>query len=206
MKNEDLKASFGKIQPREELVNSTLVKIREQKEKQNNKQQIFTPSYNRGLRLAGAFCAFALVFCIGYFVATKTMPSVNNGDSGISLTKINEGKTTLDELNTDEVSPVMLSGGEDAEHIDVKGEIISNEIKSVDGQSFNCEIKVSVSEVYGSLSLENVSSIIIAKILFTDSEQLNDFVNSQGVMYLRLAPNSTDGTLTWTVIDFVTIN
>ena len=55
MKKNQLKRELGRIRPREELVNSTIAKVNAQKEREERK--IFSPIFNKGIRIASALCA-----------------------------------------------------------------------------------------------------------------------------------------------------
>ena len=75
MKKEDLRASLDRIRPREELIASTLTQMADVRRHEAEKKEKFvfaTPAFSRSVRLAGAFCAFALVFCIGFVVARQS--------------------------------------------------------------------------------------------------------------------------------------
>lgn len=63
MKRQELRACFDRIQPREELIRSTLEKIRGVQE---NKQPVRTmPTYAFATRLVGAACALVLLVGVG---------------------------------------------------------------------------------------------------------------------------------------------
>ena len=73
MTKKELNQAFSKIQPREDLINDTIIKAREQKVRGSRRFSL--PAFSQGMRLASAVCAFALVFCIG-FTAAKQTPSM----------------------------------------------------------------------------------------------------------------------------------
>lgn len=80
MRKDDLKATFDKITPSEELIQATLLKIEEQKKKEEKNAISFFRSFN--YRYVGAFCALALVVFVGFAItglngAGSTKPTGN---------------------------------------------------------------------------------------------------------------------------------
>ena len=70
MTKKELNQAFSKIQPREDLINDTIIKAREQKVRGSRRSSL--PTFSQGMRLASAVCAFALVFCFGFTVAKQS--------------------------------------------------------------------------------------------------------------------------------------
>ncbi len=206
MKKEELKASLGKIKPREELVEATLVKMREQKEKQNNKKYIFVPDFNRGLRLAGAFCAFALVFCIGFFAAKETTPQVTPGGD-IAIARGALDATTISEFESDTSSQDSLRGGEGMEFIDVRANIQACKPASDSESSGSTKyvLSIEILELLKKTSNFNQSEVspeLDAYIYCSSQSELNDVLNLiADECNIRLTAEQNDDGLIWSVID-----
>ena len=205
MKKDDLKASLGRIKPREELVNSTLMKMREEREKEFRRETRFTPAYARGLRVAGAFCAFALVFCLGFFAARQGfMPEIDNGQDARAA--------ELDTYETAGADVAMFSLGDEQEWIVVRGNVFSFNFEELgesdrdSGVVSRASVQFDVVEVENrsdNLTRETISTIIETDVLFYDNDSLNAFVNlMRDEMLFKLVPTGETG---WEVEDFSAI-
>ena len=201
MKKDELKSSLGRIRPREELVSATLVKMREQREREERKQQLFTPAYAKGLRLAGAFCAFALVFCIGFVVARQStfdpVSGLENPDSRVS------GELDTGNVDNSGLSVAMLPAEETTEWIVVQGNVESISFESLTdedsakGAIARASLTLTVKNVVSAseeLSRKTIRTDIRVSALFYDNESLNALVNAteQDVL-IRLIPVADDG-------------
>ena len=201
MKKDDLKSSLGRIRPREELVSATLVKMREQREREERKQQLFTPAYAKCLRLAGAFCAFALVFCIGFVVARQStfdpVSGLENPDSRVS------GELDTGNVDNSGLSVAMLPAEETTEWIVVQGNVESISFESLTdedsakGAIARASLTLTVKNVVSAseeLSRKTIRTDIRVSALFYDNESLNALVNAteQDVL-IRLIPVADDG-------------
>ena len=201
MKKDELKSSLGRIRPREELVSATLVKMREQREREERKQQLFTPAYAKGLRLAGAFCAFALVFCIGFVVARQStidpVSGLENPDSRVS------GELDTSNVNNAGLNVAMLPAEETGEWIVVQGNVESIRFESLTeedsamGAIARATLSVTVHNVVSAsdeLSRKTIRTDIEVSALFYDNDSLNALVNAteQDVL-IRLVPVADDG-------------
>ena len=207
MKKEDLKASLGKIKPREELVNSTLLKMREEREKEFRRETRFAPAYARGLRVAGAFCAFAIVFCLGFFAARQGfMPETEPDETS--------GVRVASELATDNVSNPDYTASqynlkEDDEWIVISGRIDSmqfvelTEDDAANGVDKRVKVIISVFEVEAkseNLSRKTISTEINTELVFHDNDALNSFVNVIGCETMfTLIPTGETG---WEIVSF----
>ena len=201
MKKDELKSSLGRIQPREELVSATLVKMREQRERDERRSQFFTPAYAKGLRLAGAFCAFALVFCIGFVVARQSAldptTGLDNPDSRLS------GELDTGNVDNSGLSVAMLPAEETTEWIVVQGNVESISFESLTdedsakGAIARASLTLTVKNVVSAseeLSRKTIRTDIRVSALFYDNESLNALVNAteQDVL-IRLIPVADDG-------------
>ena len=205
MKKDDLKASLGRIRPREELIDATLVKMRAQKEREERRSAFFTPAYAKGLRLAGALCAFALVFCIGFVVARQ---SALDPDTGSKLQDARlAGEIDTNETMGADVAMFTLDDGQ--EWTVVRGKVSYfnfEELTEADlasGVLHRASVVFHVSEIEKSsdtLSRDTISTTIETEILFYDSDSMNAFVNEMwNDMLFKLVPAGEDD---WEIEDF----
>lgn len=209
MKKDDIKSALGKIEPSEELIQATLLKMQEQK--QREKKNIFsflssfmsTPVY----RYAGAFCALALVVVIGVAVfgnggqKPSGVHSRNMDSTGAtSDTGINMVAFTLDDYEHE--SAAIVKGALKACFLSVgTGKEVA------DGSVASGALEIAVSNVEdgaGYVALEGVSGTSIsAKIYFASQEEINTLVGLMSEeMYFSIVPEEKDGEAFWKVIDF----
>ncbi len=179
MKKKELKAALGRIQPREELVSETLAKMRKEKERREERRS-FSPAFSRGMRLASALCAFALVFCIGFVVARQgvTTPASPDGRSVVELDTSN--------VHTPGVASYTLEGDQAGDWLIVKGSV--NSLRFADVESEDAEagalyrglVSLTVTQIEGKseeFPLETIMSELEADILFYDTETLNFYMD-----------------------------
>ncbi len=198
MKQEELKISLGKIQPREELIQSTLAKVRDQKirreQKYTGRNINFSVAYNKSLRLAGAVCAFAFVFFVGF--------TAGNSDKG-DLARA---------LNTDTVSNYgVRMTSYDAisapEWITVRGQVSTLHFTELPEESMgaiaSADVQISVGSIEersDQFSRKTIRTELTATVLFYDTESLNLLSSSDTPELLfRLIPTGDDG---WDIHDF----
>lgn len=212
MKKDDIKSALGKIEPSEELIQATLLKMKEQKHKE--KKSIFSfissfmgyPAY----RYVGAFCALALVVVIGVAVFgnggiknTEQNPSNihsrNAENTGvIGDTGINMVAFTLDDYEHE--SAAVLKGT-------LKACFMSVADESADGSVASGALEIAVSSVEdgaGYVALNGVTGTSIsARIYFASQEEINTLVGLMNEeVYFSLVPEEKDGEAVWKVIDF----
>ena len=207
MKKDDIKSALGKIEPSEELIQATLLKMQEQK--QREKKNIFsflssfmsTPVY----RYAGAFCALALVVVIGVAVfgnggqKPSGVHSRNMDSTGVtSDTGINMVAFTLDDYEHE--SAAVLKGT-------LKACFMSVADASADGSVASGALEIAVSSVEdgaGYVALNGAAGTSIsARIYFASQEEINTLVGLMNEeVYFSLVPEEKDGEAFWKVIDF----
>lgn len=212
MKKDDIKSALGKIEPSEELIQATLLKMKEQK--QQEKKSIFSlissfmgsPVY----RYAGAFCALALVVVVGIAVLnngglknTEQNPSNINSrnaeNTGVtSDTGINMVAFTLDDYEHE--SAAMIRGT-------LKACFMSVADESTDGSVASGALEILVSGVEdgaGYVALNGTAGTSIsAKIYFASQEEINTLVGLMNEeVYFSIIPEEKDGEAVWKVIDF----
>ena len=207
MKKDDIKSALGKIEPSEELIQATLLKMQEQKQKE--KKNIFsflssfmsTPVY----RYAGAFCALALVVVIGVAVfgngvqKPSGVHSRNMDSTGVtSDTGINMVAFTLDDYEHE--SAAVLKGT-------LKACFMSVADASADGSVASGALEIAVSSVEdgaGYVALNGAAGTSIsARIYFASQEEINTLVGLMNEeVYFSLVPEEKDGEAVWKVTDF----
>jgi hypothetical protein len=208
MKKEELKASLDKIQPREELVNLTLARIHEQKARENRRDW-FTSStiYGKGLRLAGAACAFVLVFSIGFTAARLGLDDPTAPPTpDVRLA----GTLDTDQVGNNYDANVASYALMDAEEwIVVRGNTASiqfidlTEEQSAMGAIAGGRGTISVESIEGrsnEFSRSTISTELVADVLFYDTDSLNLLVNAAETdLLIRLIPTEGES---WEIHDF----
>lgn len=214
MKKDDIKSALGKIEPSEDLIQATLIKMKEQKQKE--KKSIFSligsfmgsPAY----RYAGAFCAIALVVVIGVTVFgnggiknTEQNPSNvysrNADNTGVtSDTGINMVAFALDDYEHE--TAAVLKGKLKACFLSVV-----TEEEASDGSVASGALEIAVESVEdgaGYIALNGAAcTSISAKIYFASQEEINALVGLMSEdVYFSLVPEEKDGEAVWKVIDF----
>ena len=210
MKKDDIKSALNKIEPSEDLIQATLLKMKEQKQKQSIFSKLSSFMSSPAYRYAGAFCALALVVICGVAVFSNggfngQKPSGVRGrnvdNTGVtSDTGINMVAFTLDDY--DHESAAMVKGTLKACFLSVgKGE------EAADGSVASGALEIAVSSVEdsaGYVALEGVKGTSIsAKIYFASQEEINTLVGLMSEeMYFSIVPEEKDGEAVWKVTDF----
>lgn len=206
MRKNDLKKSLGRIQPREELVQTTLNKVNEQKDRQSRCS--FNPSYSFNVRLVGALCVLVLMIGIG-FVAARQMqsPDVSNPASRTL------GQLATTEAGTDSANIVNFTSYDEYENgwIVINGKIESlsftelSESDKANGAIRSCKVKITAHGLVDqsdnlTADLNKTSAEFEADVVFYNSDIMNRFFDqSTDEMIIRLTPGD-DGN--WSIIDF----
>ncbi len=201
MKKEDLKIVLSKITPSEELIQATILKVEEQKRKEEKPVFSFFRSFN--YRYAAAFCALALVLCVG--VAAMGRNGINqetkNPKNGLDSRMLHN--TDLDSSSDIGIASYVLDNTENEDVLNVQGTLRACYLSAVtDEEAAEGVIACGILEI-AAVSGEE-SSNISAKMYFYDNETLNALVGviSEDI-YFRLVPvDETDGETAWKVIDF----
>jgi hypothetical protein len=209
MKKEDLKASLGKIKPREELIASTIAKIDELREREERRSWLASPVFYMGLRVAGACCAIALAVAIGISAINGNKPETVDPSvvrtlaeidtSGNDASNINISAFSLDDDATN--GWIIASGNVDSFAF---GEISDSEKASgVVGKGivqFSADNVLERSKEL-SVDMSATGTALSASVLFYDEESLNAFVGLVSCKaILRITPEENG---TWTVLDFI---
>ena len=203
MKKSDLRASFDKIKPREELISSTIEKINEKKRKRDTR--FVLPSFSFNPRLVGALCSLAIVFCIGFAVATQSIAPAP------AARTIGQLETTAN--TTDATSLPAPSAGLDLPHgwILVSGEINNlsfDPLTDADiqgGVIRRCNVNLTADGLIArsddlSADLDKTDSCLDATVLFYSDEKTNGFFDmSTSKMIFCLTPGENGK---WIIVDF----
>jgi len=212
MKKDDIKSALGKIEPSEELIQATLLKIQKQKEKKSIfsvlSSFMSTPAY----RYAGAFCALVLVVLCGVVVLGNNgngnraqnpsgIHSRNVDNAGVtSDTGINMVAFTLDDYENE--STAMVKGKLKACFLSVE---TGEELADGSVASGALEIMVEcVEDGAGYVTLDGAEGTSIsAKIYFASQEEINTLVGLMSEeVYFSIVPEEKDGEAVWKVTDF----
>ena len=178
-----------------------------EKAKKEDRKAIFSPSFNKGVRLAGALCAFAFVFCIGFAAARQ-----NNSAAHVTPTP----DVKLIGLETEGFaaeSIASLEAGEDLENgwILISGNADSLKFFEVtasekeNGALRGCSVDISATGLLDrsealSVDIDSISASINASVVFYDHDLLESFLDmSCSEMILRLTPDENGG---WEIVDF----
>ncbi len=201
MKKEDLKVVFSKITPSEELIQATILKVEEQKRKEEKTVFSFFSSFN--YRYAAAFCALALVLCVG--VAAVSRNGINqetkNPNNGLNSRILNS--TDLDSSSYADIIPFALDDIDNEDVLKVQGTLRACYLSAVtDEEAAEGVIACGILEI-ADVSEEGKPNIR-AKMYFYDNETLDALVGAISEdIYFRLVPvGETDGEASWKVIDF----
>lgn len=207
MKKNDLKASLGRIRPREELICSTINKVAEQKERQQ--RRFFLPSYSFGMRLAGAVCAFVLVFFMGMGIARLDGNAGGNDVNTPALRTLAELAVT--EASTDGAAMLVFEHEFENGYIVIKGNIDNisfvslTDAEKADGVARHCKVTITADGLIEKsddlkVDLENTNETFEADVVFYDNDILNTFIDqSTGEMIIRLTPDDNNN---WSIVEF----
>ncbi len=212
MKKDDIKSALSKIEPSEELIQATLLKMKEQKQKKSIFSFLNSFMGSPAYRYAGAFCVLALVVVCGVAVLgnggiknTEQNPSNINSrnaeNTGVtSDTGINMVAFTLDDYEHE--TAAVLKGTLKACFLSVVDE---EEAAGGSVASGALEIAVaSVEDGAGYVALNGAAGTAIsARIYFASQEEINTLVGLMSEeVYFSLVPEEKDGEAFWKVIDF----
>jgi hypothetical protein len=200
MTKKELQNSLDKIQPREDLVNKTIMQMKEHKAREGRRFSL--PRYSQGMRLAGALCAFALVFSFGFAMAKQ-----NHGVPA-ERTLADLAAVAAETIGTS--NPVFEAKYTDG-YILVNGNIASLSFIALteDDISSNavhrCKVIVNAEKLVEisnelSVDLNQTRESFEAEIVFYDESTMNAFFNqSMHEMLLCLVPDANGN---WTVSEF----
>lgn len=200
MTKRELKNSLSKIQPREDLVNDTIVKMRQHKA--DNRRRFTTPRYSQGMRLASAICTLTLVFCFGFAVA-KQSPDLSKARTLADLAVVT---APTDSVTTHILEPACANG-----YILINGNVSSFsflELTQADkdnNATHRCKVIITAEGLVEksdelSVDLHKTSEEFEAEIVFYEESIMDAFIDqSTQEMLLCLAPTANGN---WSIIEF----
>ncbi len=205
MKKEELRSALGRIKPREALVDYTIAKMHMEKEKQERQRGSLFPAFmmNKGMRLAGACCVFALIVGI-CLIALGGNITPNDTESTPMLsdtvkTRSSELEPSTYSLFDDEGNGWILASGDFGECLYRPD---PDEFPEISG---TVALKFSVTELHAysntlSVDIEKTSADIVIIADFGDYEYADEFLaEATAPMIVRATPND-DGS--WTLLDY----
>lgn len=203
MKKHELKASLGRVRAREELVASTIAAVAKQKERRKN--HFALPSYSQGLRFAGAMCALALVFCIGFVAARQDWSQPDQSTLGqLEVAEMTMAEVAAYAFEREYENGYVLLGGrvESIRFAELTEDDVNNEVVK------KCRVTVSASKLVDisddlSVDLNNTGTTFESSIVFYDHDTMDSFFDlSVGEMILRLVPDENGN---WSIVDFAPV-
>lgn len=201
MRKEELKIALSKITPSEELIQATIRKVEEQKRKELKPVVSLLGSFN--YRYAAAFCALALVLCVGIAAAigTNINQRTKNPNNGLDSRMLNN--TDLDNDSDIGIASYVLDNTENEDVLKVQGALRACYLSEVtEDEAAEGVVACGILEISDVSGWE--SADISAKMYFYDNETLNALVGAiSEELYFSLIPvDETDGKTAWKVIDF----
>ncbi len=203
MKKHELKASLGRVRAREELVASTIAAVAKQKERRE--KHFALPSYSQGLRFAGAMCALALVFCIGFVAARQDWSQPDQSTLGqLEVAEMTMAEVAAYAFEREYENGYVLLGGrvESIRFAELTEDDVNNEVVK------KCRVTVSASKLVDisddlSVDLNNTGTTFESSIVFYDHDTMDTFFDlSVGEMILRLVPDENGN---WSIVDFAPV-
>ena len=200
MKKHELKASLGRVRAREELVASTMAAVAKQKER--SEKRFTLPSYSQGLRFAGALCALAWVFCIGFVAARQDWSRPEQSTLGqLEVAEMTMAEVAAFAFENEQNNDYVLLGGrvESIRFAELTEDDVNNDVVK------KCKVTVSASKLVDisddlSVDLNKTGTTFESDIVFYDHETMDYFFDlSIGEMILRLVPDENGN---WSITDF----
>ncbi len=212
MRKEELRAAFDRIQPREELICSTIDKMNRQRLGISRERKMPTLAF--ATRVAAAFCALMLVVGLGFFnidsVITPTGEGSTLGRSADGSLQNDEGQSVAPAayglLGEDEMTDTARL--DDGDRFVIDGELeavyfapISDEERA-SGVVYKCNAQIATAlspDTNGELPQ---NAAVSAQILFYDEKEANEFFASMGrSAKFHLSYEDIDGERVWRIED-----
>ncbi|MBP3618062.1 MAG: hypothetical protein J6J38_08510 [Lachnospiraceae bacterium] len=183
MRKEDLKAELSKINPPEDLIRATLMKMEEAKEKKENSFFSFVKGFRyKTATLATACCALVLILGIGVMTGNRKEENPSVIDSRMGQ----EGPV----MQNDELRIVAYTPEQDADITRVKGELLSCSLSEVTAEEAAEGIVA-----HGVLTIEREDGTALsADVLFQEQDafmQLTNWISEE--IYFAMVCEEKDG-------------
>ena len=212
MTKQDLREAFAKINPRGELVEDTIRKVSEQRNRAAQKE----PFFSRVLRyrMVAATCALALVLVTGIIAGRERFGTENTPNAGSAVESRQVARTpsihmyTLEEeteqlkrfINTAEAAGgnwVVICGTVDGCYFDDRSEKDGYCVTQIEASAL-CAHNIS-----GITEEDLVEGGVIAEFDGNDEEKLNELLATfSGTAYLRLVQKDNYEFIRWELVDF----
>ena len=198
MKKDELIASLDKIQPREELIQSTLLRIKEQE--QPTKRKLFAfPAFS--YRYAGVLCSLVLLLGIGIGLYGNDSLDIRE-ESPYSLQHRQTTKTEGQEnigINAAAFSAPIP--------VDTSTAILNGSLQECQFETSGASLKIlihTIDKQTAASSLQGMEGTVInATISFSNQEEMNSFATlSSGEMTFHLSLQEGDGETLWQVTKY----
>ena len=183
MRKEDLKAELSKINPPEDLIRATLMKMEEAKEKKENSFFSFVKGFRyKTATIATACCALVLILGIGVMTGNRKEENPSMIDSRMGQ----EGPV----MQNDELRIVAYTPEQDADITRVKGELLSCSLSEVTAKEAAEGIAA-----HGVLAIEQEDGTVFsAEMLFYEQDafmQLTNLLSEE--IYVAMVCEEKDG-------------
>lgn len=194
MREVELKETLGRIQPSEELIQTTLLKVEEQRKKKE--KTVFSWMGSYGYRYAVAVCTLVLLVGIGF--ATRTMQGDVSRNPQENIVGRSSGQEAEDMHG---VQMTAYTAEDDADAVWMKGVLCACTMCDVTAEEKNAGIVA-----HATLLLEqSEESTLCAEMYFYDEAELEQLVTAiSKELYFRLTSEERNGGTTWKVLDFST--
>lgn len=227
MRKEELRASLGRIRPEEALIQQTLLRVQEQKERQARRFHPFAYTY----RLAGAMCALLLLVGMGLGVAGDRISSpVADTPDTYTRTQFNDvaepailsqehdpvaadqGTLPADTTESARIEAAVKELREIARQLDCDWVLLQGQVNGcyfLPGQDevSVCAVALGVDQIHDASSESIlVEDMVSAEIRFTDGAQMQTFVDAMGAkLCLILIPNEGASESTLQIEEYIII-
>lgn len=183
MRKEELKAELGKINPPEDLIRATLIKMEEAKEKKENSFLSFVKGFRyKTATIATACCALVLILGIGAITGNRKDENPSVIDSRIGQ----EGPA----MQNDELRIAAYTPEQDENVTWIKGELLSCSLSEITPEEASEGIVA-----HGVLTIEQEDGTVLsADMLFGEQEafmQLTDLLSEE--IYFAMVCEEKDG-------------
>ena len=192
MREVELKETLGKIQPGEQLIQATLLKVEEQRSKKENSVFLWMKSY--GYRYVAAVCALVLLIGIG-----RVTLHMQGNVSGEPQEKTVQRSLEQETENTDGIQIAAYTLEDDTDSGWVKGVLCACTLCEVTAEEKNAGIVA-----HATLLLEqSEDEILCAEMYFYEEAELEQLLTAMSKeLYFRMISEETDGKILWEALEF----
>ena len=213
MKKEELKEVLQQIQPSEQLVNATLLKIKEQQSLQStNEERGKVKFYNNPVvyRWTSVACAAALLLCLGISSIGNKPDTLGNDENHRQISQASETHDETEQVksNDEEVQGIVVASYD--EWVQIQAEMLSCSILSVTeedkeaGVSTHALVEFSVKNIVAESNQGEVEFSETVKVYASFEEaEMNDLINTMSSeICVTLVPYEYAEGVNFKVVDF----